>query len=176
MFPKIHFINTAGSFLQNSIRVITQLAEVYFSAFGTLLNVDDRRHFFFAIIIRLASTWFFHFPFSCTSTMNSFQLSRFQRDVKKPPFLFLFPMAESASLAWWSHSPACYHEPMVHDHSLYFQLSYMNLYLLLPIACIGILVNASAMVSGLISFIWLYIMNSICFIQLETILIGREFI
>ncbi|PIC16840.1 hypothetical protein B9Z55_023301 [Caenorhabditis nigoni] len=41
----------------------------------------------------------------------------------------------------------CYHEPRIHDHELYFQLRNLNLLLLLPIALIGILCNACAMVS-----------------------------
>uniref|UniRef100_A0A1I7T5N7 G_PROTEIN_RECEP_F1_2 domain-containing protein n=1 Tax=Caenorhabditis tropicalis TaxID=1561998 RepID=A0A1I7T5N7_9PELO len=46
-----------------------------------------------------------------------------------------------------SHSMVCYHEPRIHDHELYFQLRNLNLLLLLPIALIGILCNACAMVS-----------------------------
>uniref|UniRef100_A0A8R1IKV4 G-protein coupled receptors family 1 profile domain-containing protein n=3 Tax=Caenorhabditis japonica TaxID=281687 RepID=A0A8R1IKV4_CAEJA len=45
-----------------------------------------------------------------------------------------------------SHSLVCYHEPRIHDHDLYFQLRNLNLLLLLPIALIGILCNACAMV------------------------------
>ncbi|CAD6193098.1 unnamed protein product [Caenorhabditis auriculariae] len=55
-------------------------------------------------------------------------------------------MSESAALAWSGHSPACYHEPRVHDHQLYFQLRDLNLYFLLPISLLGIALNAGAMI------------------------------
>ncbi|KAE9415507.1 hypothetical protein Angca_001566 [Angiostrongylus cantonensis] len=45
----------------------------------------------------------------------------------------------------WPLAPACYHEPRVHDHSLYFYLRKLNVYLLLPIAVMGIVFNASAL-------------------------------
>ncbi|CAI4223727.1 unnamed protein product [Auanema sp. JU1783] len=50
------------------------------------------------------------------------------------------------SLAWWRHSPACYHEPKVHDHVLYFQLGSLNLYVLLPITLLGVFFNAIALI------------------------------
>ena len=52
-------------------------------------------------------------------------------------------MGESS---WWSEATACYHEPKVHDHELYFQLTSINLYVLLPLAIFGIFFNASALV------------------------------
>lgn len=41
----------------------------------------------------------------------------------------------------------CYHEPKVHDYELYFQLTKINLYFLLPLAVLGILFNSAALVS-----------------------------
>ncbi|KAI1732423.1 hypothetical protein Ddc_01287 [Ditylenchus destructor] len=52
-------------------------------------------------------------------------------------------MGESS---WWSEATACYHEPKVHDHELYFQLTNINLYVLLPLAVFGIFFNASALI------------------------------
>lgn len=49
-------------------------------------------------------------------------------------------------MASWSHSPACYHEPRIHDYTLYFELRKLNIYLLLPVAALGIVFNASALV------------------------------
>ncbi|CAD5216701.1 unnamed protein product [Bursaphelenchus okinawaensis] len=48
--------------------------------------------------------------------------------------------------AWWDTSTACYHEPIVHDHELYFQLSTINIYILLPLAVLGLFFNASALI------------------------------
>ncbi|XGW35087.1 hypothetical protein V3C99_018820 [Haemonchus contortus] len=55
-------------------------------------------------------------------------------------------MSDSSLLASWSHSPACYHEPRIHDHALYFELRKLNIYLLLPLAALGIVFNASALI------------------------------
>lgn len=55
-------------------------------------------------------------------------------------------MAEDS---WWVESTACYHEPKVHDHELYFQLMNMNFYVLLPLAVLGLVFNASALVGAL---------------------------
>ncbi|VDM53250.1 unnamed protein product [Angiostrongylus costaricensis] len=54
-------------------------------------------------------------------------------------------MSVWSSKAFWPLAPACYHEPRVHDHSLYFYLRKLNVYLLLPIAVMGIVFNASAL-------------------------------
>lgn len=47
---------------------------------------------------------------------------------------------------WWAQATACYHEPKVHDHELYFQLISINLYVLLPLAALGLFFNATALV------------------------------
>uniref|UniRef100_A0A915DQN0 G-protein coupled receptors family 1 profile domain-containing protein n=1 Tax=Ditylenchus dipsaci TaxID=166011 RepID=A0A915DQN0_9BILA len=54
-------------------------------------------------------------------------------------------------LSWWSETSwvqgtACYHEPKVHDHELYFQLININSYVLLPLAILGLFFNASALI------------------------------
>lgn len=52
-----------------------------------------------------------------------------------------------ADSTWWAESVACYHEPKVHDHELFWFLYNANLYVLLPLAIFGIFFNASALVS-----------------------------
>ncbi|KAI6189234.1 hypothetical protein M3Y98_00440600 [Aphelenchoides besseyi] len=50
-------------------------------------------------------------------------------------------------LLWWDTSNACYyHEPKVHDYELYFQLTTINVYVLLPLAILGLFFNASALI------------------------------
>jgi hypothetical protein len=43
-------------------------------------------------------------------------------------------------------SQTCYHEPIIHDHDLYFQLNSINLYVLLPLSLFGLFFNASALI------------------------------
>lgn len=50
-------------------------------------------------------------------------------------------------LEWWAEATACYHEPKVHDHELYFYLANINVYILLPLALLGLFFNATALVS-----------------------------
>uniref|UniRef100_A0A0N4Z7U8 G_PROTEIN_RECEP_F1_2 domain-containing protein n=1 Tax=Parastrongyloides trichosuri TaxID=131310 RepID=A0A0N4Z7U8_PARTI len=45
-----------------------------------------------------------------------------------------------------SLTTACYHEPKVHDHELYFQLSNINLYILAPLTILGLFFNTSALI------------------------------
>uniref|UniRef100_A0A0K0EVP6 G_PROTEIN_RECEP_F1_2 domain-containing protein n=1 Tax=Strongyloides venezuelensis TaxID=75913 RepID=A0A0K0EVP6_STRVS len=45
-----------------------------------------------------------------------------------------------------SLTTACYHEPKVHDHELYFQLSNINLYILTPLTILGLFFNTSALI------------------------------
>lgn len=52
-------------------------------------------------------------------------------------------------LEWWAEATACYHEPKVHDHELYFYLANINVYILLPLALLGLFFNATALVSFL---------------------------
>uniref|UniRef100_A0AC35TL43 G_PROTEIN_RECEP_F1_2 domain-containing protein n=1 Tax=Rhabditophanes sp. KR3021 TaxID=114890 RepID=A0AC35TL43_9BILA len=44
------------------------------------------------------------------------------------------------------YTTACYHEPKVHDHELYFQLSNINLYVLTPLTILGLFFNTSALI------------------------------
>lgn len=46
----------------------------------------------------------------------------------------------------WLNTAACYHEPKVHDHDLYFQLTNINTYILVPLAVFGLFFNASALI------------------------------
>ena len=58
-------------------------------------------------------------------------------------------MASSSpgGVGWWTaETAACYHEPKVHDHELYFQLARINLLVLLPLSLLGLLSNGSALV------------------------------
>uniref|UniRef100_A0AC34QBZ4 G-protein coupled receptors family 1 profile domain-containing protein n=1 Tax=Panagrolaimus sp. JU765 TaxID=591449 RepID=A0AC34QBZ4_9BILA len=51
-----------------------------------------------------------------------------------------------ADPSWWADATACYHEPKVHDHELFWLLYSINLYILLPLAIFGLFFNASALV------------------------------
>ncbi|CAB3399379.1 unnamed protein product [Caenorhabditis bovis] len=55
-------------------------------------------------------------------------------------------MSDSFGIVFPSHSLACYHEPRIHDHELYFLLRDLNVYFLLPIAFAGIVLNTCAMI------------------------------
>ncbi|KAI6177425.1 hypothetical protein M3Y97_00905600 [Aphelenchoides bicaudatus] len=46
----------------------------------------------------------------------------------------------------WFDITACYHEPKVHDHDLYFQLTNINIYILVPLALFGLFFNAFALI------------------------------
>ncbi|KAI3413808.1 hypothetical protein GPALN_011289 [Globodera pallida] len=57
------------------------------------------------------------------------------------------PQPSLSSLSWWtSAGTACYHEPKVHDYELYFQLNRITLFVLLPLALLGLLSNTCALV------------------------------
>uniref|UniRef100_A0A183BIX5 G_PROTEIN_RECEP_F1_2 domain-containing protein n=1 Tax=Globodera pallida TaxID=36090 RepID=A0A183BIX5_GLOPA len=57
------------------------------------------------------------------------------------------PQPLLSSLSWWtSAGTACYHEPKVHDYELYFQLNRITLFVLLPLALLGLLSNTCALV------------------------------
>lgn len=59
--------------------------------------------------------------------------------------------SSSPASSWWAEATACYHEPKVHDHQLYFRLADINLYVLLPLAALGLFFNAAALVFFLVS-------------------------
>uniref|UniRef100_A0A158R5H1 G_PROTEIN_RECEP_F1_2 domain-containing protein n=1 Tax=Syphacia muris TaxID=451379 RepID=A0A158R5H1_9BILA len=46
----------------------------------------------------------------------------------------------------WIPRTICYHEPKVHDYQLYFQLTKINLYFLLPFAILGTIFNSAALI------------------------------
>lgn len=53
---------------------------------------------------------------------------------------------DSSYLNWSAETTiACYHEPKVHDHQLYFQLTRIKLLVLLPLALLGLVSNACAL-------------------------------
>ncbi|KAL3124455.1 hypothetical protein niasHT_007738 [Heterodera trifolii] len=65
------------------------------------------------------------------------------------PAVFLPSMPSSSSSSfWWTSAvgTACYHEPKVHDYELYFQLSRISLFVLLPLALLGLLSNTCALI------------------------------
>lgn len=80
------------------------------------------------------------------------------------------------STHWWSDATACYHEPKVHDHALYFQLSSINLYVLFPLSLVGLFFNASALIclhtppkiaSGVFIYLKALLILDLCFIVIS---------